>query len=59
METIHGKSGHDVHGCHLLRERDAVPDRSEVAVGGDREELRDNVRDEQAAGNPSSAHKVP
>ena len=22
-------------------------------------ELRDNVRDEQAAGNPSSAHKVP
>lgn len=40
MEAVHEGPGYDVHGCNLLRKRDAVSDRYQAAVGMHREVVR-------------------
>ena len=37
LETVHEGPGHDVYGCDLLRERDALSYGSEASVGRNRE----------------------
>ena len=43
LEALHEGPVHDVYGCDLLRERDALPYRSEASVGRNREVICDNV----------------
>ena len=59
MEAVHEGPRHDVHRRDVLRERDALPDGPEAAVGVRGEDIQDHVRDERTHGCPSSEDKVP